>query len=423
MKYSSKMKIILFIISIFFVVFFQTIVYSAFSESFDIGGDAYAKLATDVRITDFKISDKYTSTNYVSNYEKFSRNSVSPSISFNGTGTVYYDVEVTNYNDNKVGLYSFSGLPEGLSVMFYDVEEVLLDGIGTKTFTICFSGTGNFEFDFIIDIRSFYNITYKDFSGSYSSTIYENEEMTINFKEDVKRVIMTVDGNEYTNFTLKDNKLVFGPVDGDVIITKKNNFLDIVSGDLDTVGSEVCIGEECFYVISSTAEKVILFGKYNLYAGGIYNGSSWKEYGTDATGVQNKDMIGWISGVTTRKGTIAFSSSAYWASGSYGSYPAYVYDSKCNSYKYLESYKSYLQSIENTVSNVRLIKYEELLSLGCTSSSCTSTYDWTYSTSYWTGSAANTSSIRMIYNNGSVYFFSYSANYNFGIRPVVEVSR
>lgn len=154
--------------------FFQTIVYSAFSESFNIGGDAYAKLATDVRITDFKISDKYTSTNYVSNYEKFSRNSVLPSISFNGTGTVYYDVEVTNYNDNKVGLYSFSGLPEGLSVMFYDVEEVLLDGIGTKTFTICFSGTGNFEFDFIIDIRSFYNITYKDFSGSYSSTIYEN---------------------------------------------------------------------------------------------------------------------------------------------------------------------------------------------------------------------------------------------------------
>lgn len=134
-------------------------------------------------------------------------------------------------------------------------------------------------------------------------------------------------------------------------------------------------------------------------------------------------MIGWISGVTTRKGTIAFSSSAYWTSGSYGSYPAYVYDSKCNSYKYLESYKSYLQSIENAVSNVRLIKYEELLSLGCTSSSCTSTYDWTYSTSYWTGTAANTSSIRMIYNNGSVYFFSYSANYNFGIRPVVEVSR
>ena len=145
LKSKSKIPVITLLFCIFILFYFCTVCYSAFSSTMNIDGVGFSRVEADVRITDFKISDKYTSTNYVSNYEKFSRNSVSPSISFNGTGTVYYDVEVTNYNDNKVGLYSFSGLPEGLSVMFYDVEEVLLDGIGTKTFTICFSGTGNFS--------------------------------------------------------------------------------------------------------------------------------------------------------------------------------------------------------------------------------------------------------------------------------------
>ena len=44
----------------------------------------------------------------------------------------------------------------------------------------------------------------------------------------------------------------------------------IVSGNLETVGSEVCLGKECFYVIGNDGNNVKLFAKYNLLIGRIY---------------------------------------------------------------------------------------------------------------------------------------------------------
>ena len=82
MKRCGKITTILIIISILFVVFCQTVVYSSFNSIFDITGTAYARMATDVRITDFKISEKYTSNNFIGAYEKFSKNTVSTSITF-----------------------------------------------------------------------------------------------------------------------------------------------------------------------------------------------------------------------------------------------------------------------------------------------------------------------------------------------------
>ena len=95
MEKNSFKTIIMLIISIFFVVFFQTVVYSAFSSSLNVEGNAYARIATDVRVTDFKISEKYSSSNYVSNYENFSKNTVSTSITFNSSAKVYYAVSVS----------------------------------------------------------------------------------------------------------------------------------------------------------------------------------------------------------------------------------------------------------------------------------------------------------------------------------------
>ena len=41
----------------------------------------------------------------------------------------------------------------------------------------------------------------------------------------------------------------------------------VVSGDGTQVGNEVCIGEECFYVISSDTYTVTMLSKYNLHVG------------------------------------------------------------------------------------------------------------------------------------------------------------
>ena len=74
-----------------------------------------------------------------------------------------------------------------------------------------------------MDFRTAYSITYNDFDSSgYPNIIFENEEKVIDFgSEEVNDVSMVVNGSEYTNFTLENNKLTFGPVSGNVSITKK----------------------------------------------------------------------------------------------------------------------------------------------------------------------------------------------------------
>lgn len=424
--YKSNFKIIIFLIIMF--VYYCSVVYSAFSSTIVMTGTAYARIATDVRITNFKISEKYSSTNYVSNYEKFSKNSISPSITFDGTGTVYYDIEITNYNENKVGLFSISGLPEGLSCSFYDISSdgVLLDGIGTATFTVSFSGTGNFKFDFIIDIRSIYSITYEGFeNNNYPISVFENEKKVINFEnEDISKILMLVNDIEYSDYVFENNVLTFGPVDGNVIITNKKS-LNVISGDLDTVGSEVCIDNECFYIISSNDSTVAMLAKYNLYVGGEYNGSAWKAYGTKATGIQDSTMLGYKSSGAPYSGTTVFSSTAYWSS-TVSTYPTYIYDSNSSIYNYVENYKLYLEQFDVVINEARLISYEELVSLGCREGSltCASAPEWVYSFSYWTGSLGNTSHIWFVNKDKSFNKnIRYGNNLYFGVRPVIVISK
>ena len=429
MKNSNKKTIILLIISIFFVVFFQTVVYSAFSESLDVNGKAYARLATDVRITDFKISEKYTSTNSISNYEEFSRNNISTSITFNDTGTVYYDVEVTNYNANMIGIYSVSGLPAGVSYSFldYDLGEVLLDGLGKTTFTICFSASGSYEFDFNLDFRTAYSITYNDFDmNSYPNIIFENEEKVIDFgSEEVNDVSMVVNGSEYTNFVLENNKLIFGPVFGNVSITKIEDVIKIVSGDLNTIGSEVSIGDEHFYIISSNSDSLVMLTKYNLFVGNectSTSSSSCTDYGTSATGLQNSEMLGYVSGQSVRKGTMMFSSSKYWSSSSY---PKYVYNSSSTVYNHVQNYKTYLESQGLVIQEARLIKVEELETLKCSMSdcSCADAPSWVDMTSYWTGAAYSSSYMWYVVSDGGFNYYSNTISNRYGVRPVIVISK
>ena len=46
------------------------------------------------------------------------------------------------------------------------------------------------------------------------------------------------------------------------------NPLKIVNGDGTVKGDEICIGEECFYVMYSDETTVTMLAKYNLYVGG-----------------------------------------------------------------------------------------------------------------------------------------------------------
>ena len=197
----------------------------------------------------------------------------------------------------------------------------------------------------------------------------------------------------------------------------------IISGDLNTVGSEVAIGDEHFYIISNTDGKIAMLSKYNLYVGNectSSSSSSCTPYGEEATGIQDETMKGLVSNQQTRNGTTPFSSTNYWSS-TVSSYPAYVYDSNSTLYNYVESYRTYLESQGAEIEEARLIKYEELEALGCSASSCSckSAPEWVYGTTYWSGAAFDSSNVWSVHSDDDFYEGYYSSNYSRGVRPVI----
>ena len=197
----------------------------------------------------------------------------------------------------------------------------------------------------------------------------------------------------------------------------------IVSGDLDTVGSEVCIDNECFYVISDTDTDVTLFAKYNLRLGS-YQSSKDAEFLeiADQTGLQDEICKGALNSLSdgaifpincviefandTKKGT------------NYNDYEGSLVEEKVLNYKnYLESYVD--------VNEARLINLDELKDLGCSSTNMcqNSSYEWMKSTSFWTNIKKGTNELYAVYN---ILPFSTAFSYSyplFGVRPVIVVSK
>ena len=311
MKKIKDKKLILIIVIILLCFSFLTIAFSALSTTMNIDGIGYVRIQTDVRITDVvagSVSDAIT------NYDEFSKNTITTGISLNSdTSSVVYEVYVSNYNSNNVGIYSISGLPEGLtySISDYNVGEgALIEGIGNKKFCLTISGmAGSYDFTLNLDFRSIYTVTYNGFSSTgYPSYIFEEETKIINFSEDVEEVSIIVGGSEYSGYTLSNNSLTLSNITGDVVVDYVNTAkVVLVSGNIDEVGSEVAIGDEHFYVISSTDSTVTMLSKYNLYVGGVYN-RGWTAYGAEATGKQDSTMLGYVSGQSIKNGTRVFSS-------------------------------------------------------------------------------------------------------------------
>ena len=197
--------------------------------------------------------------------------------------------------------------------------------------------------------------------------------------------------------------------------------IKIISGDLKTIGSEVCIGDECFYVISSDDNRVTMLSKYNLYVGTECTSLSICTPYEDATGIQDSTMIGVYpsSAIYPRKGVTVFSSSKYWENASNGDY---IYDSNSTLYNYLENYKTYLESKDVSIEEIRLIKKEELELLGCSGNSCTAAPEWVYSTSYWSGTTNGDNNVWGVTSSGYFSYYPYGRINSFGVRPVITLT-
>ena len=84
---------------------------------------------------------------------------------------------------------------------------------------------------------------------------------------------------------------------------------------------------------------------------------------------------------------------------------------------------SYLTNLGVDILDARLIKIEELKSLGCAGSSCDLAPSWVYSTSYWTGSSSSSGIVSAVFSYNYFGNLDYSDSYNFGVRPVIAISK
>ena len=208
---------------------------------------------------------------------------------------------------------------------------------------------------------------------------------------------------------------------------------------------------EDFYVIRDNGSTVTALAKYNLYINDIiiFNADGEVESTTpisktiESYGLQNSSAKGIVITEDSFEpqivGTDIFQKNdnklyrTYWTDtnsnllSKYGSsYPADVFDSNSNLYEPLKNYENYIRNtLKKTSVSATLLSYNQAVNLGCNkdTSSCSSAPVWLHSTSYWTITANNSSSIYSIMANGEFNDTSFYVDSSFGLRPVITISK
>ena len=220
-----------------------------------------------------------------------------------------------------------------------------------------------------------------------------------------------VDGS--FKITFPSISLVYSTVDDSSMDGKT---VRLVSGDINTVGSVVAIGNEQFYVFGKENGNVKLLSMYNLRVGNSVDEEEIATPLTNPTGIQDIDAKGFVRDEKKYIGTSSFSNSSN--KGTYYSdYEGSLVE------KYVNNYKTYLINLGANISNARLITKLELETLGCISNdeSCSDAPSWVYSTSYWTETAYSSIETFFVFSYGRFGNAYCLGEALFGVRPVIEI--
>ena len=209
--------------------------------------------------------------------------------------------------------------------------------------------------------------------------------------------------------------------DGTASLVTNNGVLKpVANGSIENIGTVVTIGSEQFYTIGTEGDNVKLLSMYNLYVGNQsdYNGVVAL---ASPTGMQSELARGYFDGYSvsnSKIGTTAFSSSTQNGTNYSGSIVE----------GYVNSYKNVLETYFGVdVVEARLITKDELTdseTFACVGlDMCSDKYPWIYSTSYWSGSARDTYYVWYVSSDGILYYDKYRNDYDFGVRPVIIISK
>ena len=339
-------------------VFTLSIAYASLSTILEISGNAQISSADwDIHLDNVKVKNGSVSAN-------------APQIS--GSSTLSFDVDLNTPGD----YYEFT-----VDVVNLGSIDAMIDSV-VKTPELTSEQAKYIK----------YEITYENGESiSTNQTLKKGTSTPIKVRLEYRKDIVSSDlPSSATELSLKLT-LVYVQSDGSGSSIPNNgseaSLVRVVSGDGTQVGNEVCIKNECFYVISSTDSTVTMLAKKNITL--------------DDNPIQSFSV-----------GTTAFSDTGTAYSGS-------IVEG------YVNSYNSYLITQGVTPIEARLITKDELINLGCSEVdySCSAAPSWVYATSYWSGSANDTISVWFVYSDTSFDSCDYYNSEYFGVRPVITISR
>lgn len=246
-------------------------------------------------------------------------------------------------------------------------------------------------------VDSVYNDCIETFSpaGGYSS----DDHITVNLYYGVRPVI-EISMNEFYE---------------QLEIIRNLEFVNRQNENSITVGDELAIDTEHFYVVSSDSNETVLLAKYNLYVGSEYVCDPEDCYIHGEADSQNDRY-----GLQTDEDcwTVPFSNTNYWVDNEqhllnqYGTgFPAEVYDNNSVLYQYVENYVLKLEEMGLYNIEGRVLTYNEVRNLD-------NNLEWLHSTNYWLGTVQNSLQVYSDSFNSSLYHIEFIN----GVRPVIVVS-
>lgn len=208
----------------FFLLLLNTIVYCSVESTITIAGSAKTSLEQNAIITNFSVYN--ANQNVTSSYEKFTKNTISSSVTFQGTASITYKIEITNYNINDVGIYAINSTGETIDYTLsnYTLKEKLCDDTGKcnkvsiKEILITISGTNctkSFTLEF--DIREFHKISYLNLTGNYPKEILDGDSIEINMSTDSPEAVI-INADKTISYNYKNNILSLSNITCDIEI-------------------------------------------------------------------------------------------------------------------------------------------------------------------------------------------------------------
>ena len=176
--------------------------------------------------------------------------------------------------------------------------------------------------------------------------------------------------------------------------------VDKNSNGVAELGDEVCIGNECFYVLTNDGPNIRMLAKYRIDA---------SDNTTRKDRLQNTGTLTTVFSSETVKGTNP------------NSYEGSIVEDLVG------DYKTTLEGMGATIREATLLSYAEVTSspFYCTisPSSCRPNYGWLYATPHWTRSAdsSSTNNVYFVHGGGLVHS-NHNYNNTHGVRPVIGIS-